>query len=55
MKEVYKLEPEAYLRVLHDYLWRFVRVQFPFAEGDLHDYIKTAVECAEYTKQKEEE
>jgi hypothetical protein len=37
-----------YIQELHEYLWRFVRAEFPFASGTLSDYVKIAVQSAEY-------
>lgn len=47
-------QPEVadYISELHEYLWRFVRVEFPWAQGDLKDYLRLAVESAEYRKHK---
>jgi hypothetical protein len=44
-------EVASYVQELHEYLWRFVRAEFPWANGDLKDYVKLAVESAEYRKQ----
>lgn len=38
----------SYIKELHQYLWRFVRVEFPFAGGKLDKYIDIAIEKAEY-------
>jgi len=37
-----------YISELHDYLWRFVRCQFPGAGGHLCDYLDIAIENREY-------
>jgi len=36
-----------YIRELHHYLWRFVRVHTPSANGKLDDYVDKALELAE--------
>jgi len=36
-----------YVRELHQYLWRFVRVVLPGASGNLSDYIDDAIEKLE--------
>jgi hypothetical protein len=36
-----------YIQELHEYLWRFVRAEFPWANGDLRKYIDVAIESAE--------
>ena len=36
-----------YIRELHDYLWRFVRVHIPGASGDLTDLLDKAITIAE--------
>jgi len=41
-----------YIRELHDYLWRFVRVSNPGASGNLGDYIDGAVDSAEADKRR---
>ncbi len=41
-----------YIRELHDYLWRFVRCELPFANGKLDNYLDVALEKAEYEKHK---
>jgi len=40
-----------YISELHDYLWKFVKVQIPSASGDLTDYIDIALREAEYKKE----
>ena len=40
-----------YIGELHTYLWRFVRCVFPFAQGNLSDYLDIAIEQEEW-KQK---
>ena len=32
-----------YIRELHDYLWDFVRVAFPYAGGNLHNWVDHAL------------
>ena len=46
-------EPFKYIAELHDYLWRFVRIQLPHSSGSLKDYIDVAIEHAEGEKRKE--
>ena len=41
-------EVGEYVNELHNYLWRFVRVEFPFSNGDLAKYLDVAIESAEY-------
>ena len=41
-----------YIKELHEYLWRFVRVQFPFAGGKLDKYLDVAIEQAECSEEK---
>ena len=36
-----------YIRELHDYLWRFVRVHIPGAGGDLGNFLDEAIIAAE--------
>ena len=36
-----------YIRELHNYLWRFVRVAIPSAGGSLNDYVDIAIEISE--------
>ena len=36
-----------YIKELHDYLWRFVRVAHPGASGNLMDYLPSAIEMLE--------
>jgi len=43
-------EPFDYICELHDYLWRFVRVAIPGAEGSLHDFVDLAIEKLEESK-----
>jgi hypothetical protein len=40
-------EPFKYIVELHDYLWRFVRVIFPGAQGQLSVYLDAAIDIAE--------
>ena len=40
-----------YIRELHDYLWKFIRVQIPSAGGDLTNYVDIALREAEYKKE----
>ena len=40
-------EQFEYIQELHEYLWRFIRVEFPGACGSLCNYVDTAVEKAE--------
>ena len=42
-----------YITELHSYLWRFVRVAFPGAGGDLHDRVDQAVEKLEDDRRSE--
>ncbi len=44
-------EQSDYIRELHDYLWRFVRCELPFAGGNLRDYLDLAIEKMEKTKE----
>lgn len=37
-----------YIQELHDYLWRFTRAEFPWANGQLSDYVDNACKQAEY-------
>lgn len=37
----------SYIRELHEYLWRFVRVTLPHASGNLNEYVDIAVREAE--------
>jgi hypothetical protein len=37
-----------YVQELHEYLWRFVRCEFPFAEGELKKWLDVAIEMREY-------
>ena len=41
-----------YIREMHDYLWRFIRCELPFASGKLDNYLDVALEKAEYEKYK---
>ena len=41
-----------YIREMHDYLWRFIRCELPFASGKLDNYLDVALEKAEYKKYK---
>lgn len=43
-------EVASYIKELHDYLWRFVRAELPFASGSLQQYLDVAIESAEHTK-----
>lgn len=36
-----------YIRELHDYLWKFIRCELPFANGKLDNYLDVALEKAE--------
>lgn len=36
-----------YIRELHEYLWRFVRVAYPSANGSVRDYVDKAIEKLE--------
>ena len=40
-------EQFEYIAELHDYLWRFVRVAFPGAGGNLRGYVDEAIEKME--------
>lgn len=41
-----------YINELHEYLWCFVRCEFPFAQGNLQKYLDVALENAKHkTKQ----
>ncbi len=37
-----------YIRELHSYLWKIVKIAFPFAEGPLKKYLDIAIEQLEY-------
>jgi hypothetical protein len=37
-----------YIQELHEYLWRFVRAEFPWASGSLEDYVSNAAQSAEF-------
>ena len=37
-------EIASYIRELHEYLWGFVRSEFPFANGELSKYVDVALE-----------
>ena len=37
-------QPFLYIRELHDYLWDFIHVAIPGAQGDINDYIDIALE-----------
>ena len=39
-----------YIKELHEYLWRFVRVEMPSANGCLDDFLDYAVGIAEDRK-----
>lgn len=39
-----------YIRELHDLLWRFVRIEYPGAGGDLKEWIPIALAAAESPK-----
>ena len=49
LKDLYNPDTEVgdYVRELHEYLWRFVRVRFPWASGTLDKYVDAAIEDAE--------
>ena len=36
-----------YIKELHEYLWRFVRVSIPRASGKLNDFVDVAINIAE--------
>lgn len=36
-----------YIQEVHEYLWRFVRAEFPWANGHLDKYIDVALESVE--------
>lgn len=36
-----------YIVELHEYLWRFVRAEFPGASGKLDNYVDSAIERSE--------
>lgn len=38
-----------YIRELHEYLWRFVRIALPDASGNLSDFVDPALESLETT------
>ena len=40
-------EQADYLKELYTYLWRFVRVAFPDAGGNLNDFVDAAIEKME--------
>ena len=40
-----------YIVELHDYLWRVVRSQFPWASGTLDDYLDITIEALEHRKE----
>jgi len=44
-----------YVQELHEYLWRFVRAEFPWANGNLKDYISNAAQSAEYRRTKDDQ
>lgn len=44
-----------YVRELQQYLWRFVRVALPDANGNLTDYIDKAIEKLEQERKEQEE
>ena len=37
-------ELASYIQELHEYLWAFVRSEFPFANGKLDKYVDVALE-----------
>jgi|WetSurMetagenome_2_1015567.scaffolds.fasta_scaffold336426_3 hypothetical protein len=37
-------EVASYIQELHEYLWRFVISEFPFANGELEKYLDVALE-----------
>lgn len=37
-----------YIRELHDLLWRFTKLEFPWASGDLKDFVENALQSAEH-------
>ncbi len=41
-----------YIQELHDYLWKFIRCEIPFASGKLDNYLDIAIQKAEYEKNK---
>lgn len=43
-------EPFDYIVELHDVLWRFVRAEFPGADGSLSQWIPAALAAAENRK-----
>lgn len=43
-------EPSDYISELHDILWRFVRSQYPDANGNLRDWLPIALATAEHKK-----
>ena len=38
------------LRRKNNLLWRFVKLEFPFASGDLDTYVDIAIQKAEYER-----
>ena len=46
-ERIHNTEVFDYIRELHEYLWRFVRVALPGASGHLDDYVDKAIEKME--------
>ena len=43
----HKSEQFDYISELHDYLWRFIRCEFPDAGGNIIDYLDVVLQQAE--------
>ena len=41
-----------YIKEVHDYLWAFIRVAFPYAGGKLDDWVDHALQELEYKKER---
>lgn len=50
-------DPEiaSYIQECHELLWGFVRCEFPWASGNLGDYVVVALESAKHRSNKREE
>jgi len=47
-------EASNYIVELHEYLWRFIKTQFPGAQGHMEEYLDLAIEKAEAQGEEEQ-